>query len=92
MKDGYTKNDEYTSILIRTAHLISGYWGSIIHVIHCPRRTSWESKIADNFTRRKTSSFLEQQILNRYRTLKLPEAISQWMASPSNDWNLPMTY
>jgi hypothetical protein len=65
MKDGYTKNDEYASILIRAPHLISGYLGSIIHVIHCPRHSSWESKMADNFTRRKTTSFLEHQILSR---------------------------
>jgi hypothetical protein len=91
MKDGYTKNDEYASILIRAAHLISGYLGSIIHVIHCPRRSSWESKMADNFTRKKTTSFLEHQILSRYRDLKIPEAISLWMGNPTNDWELPIT-
>jgi hypothetical protein len=90
MKDGYTKNDEYASILIRAAHLISGFLGSIVHVIHCPRRSSWESKMADNFTRRMTSSFLENQILNRFSNLKLPPAISEWMRNPQNDWNLPL--
>jgi hypothetical protein len=90
MKDGYTKGDEYASILIRAAFLISGYLGSIIHVIHCPRRSSWESKMADNFTREKTSSFLEQQILCRYRDLGIPREISAWMSNPTNDWNLPM--
>jgi hypothetical protein len=89
MKDGYMKNDEYASILIRAAHLISGYLGSIIHMIHCPRRTSWESKMADNFTCRKTTSFLKLQILNRFKNLKIPEAITLWMANPTNDWDLP---
>jgi hypothetical protein len=63
MKDGYTKNDEYASIVIRATHLISGYLGSIIHVIHCPRHTSWESKVADNITWKRTSSFLEHKFL-----------------------------
>jgi hypothetical protein len=90
MKDGYTKGDEYASILIRAAHLISGYLGSIIHVIHCPRRSSWESKMVDNFTREKITSFLEQQILSRYRNLKIPAAITSWMNNPTNDWDLPM--
>jgi hypothetical protein len=31
------------------------------------------------------------QILNRYSHLVLPEAISQWMADPSNNWNLLTT-
>jgi hypothetical protein len=91
MKDGYTKNGEYASILIRAAHLISRYLGSIIHVIHCPRRSSWESKMADNLTRKKTTLFLGHQILSRFRNLKIPEAISLWMKNPTNDWELPIT-
>jgi hypothetical protein len=60
MKDGYIKNDEHGSILIRTAYLISSYLGSVIHVVHCPRRSSWEASTADNFTRAKMTSFLEK--------------------------------
>jgi hypothetical protein len=64
MKDGYVKNDEYASIFIRAAYLTGGYLGS---EIHCPRRSSWESETANNFMRRKTTSFLEQQILKKIR-------------------------
>jgi hypothetical protein len=48
MKDGYVKNQEYASIFIRAAYLIEGFLGSIIHVSPCPRRSSWESRTADN--------------------------------------------
>jgi hypothetical protein len=89
MKDGYVKNDEYVSIFIRAAYLIGGFLGSIIHVSHCPRRSSWESRTADNFTRRKTASFLEQHILSRFNHLQLPGAKTKWMENPLNNWDLP---
>ncbi len=65
MKDGYVKNVETASIFIRAAYLIGAFLGSTIHIIHCPRRSSWESKVTDNLTRKRTTSFLEQQIINR---------------------------
>jgi hypothetical protein len=88
MNDGYTKNDEYASILIRAAHLIGAYLGSVIHVIHTPRRSTWETTTADNFTRKSTTSFLEHQILGRYSHLKIPEVLTAWLRKPSDDWEL----
>jgi hypothetical protein len=49
MKDGYVKNDGYASIFIRSAYLISAYLSSVLHVIHAPRRSSWETTTADNY-------------------------------------------
>jgi hypothetical protein len=89
MKNGYVKNDEYTSIFIRTAHLIGAYLGSVLHVIHAPRRSSWEAITADNLSQESTTSFLEDQICNRYRHLKIPEVIQHWLHNPKDDWNLP---
>jgi hypothetical protein len=88
MKDGYVKNDERASIFVRAAYLIGAFLASMIHVIHCPRRSSWESEVADNFTRKRTTTFLEQQILNRYVHLKLPRALNNWMRNPTNNWDL----
>ncbi len=89
MKDGYVKNDEYASIFIRTAHLIGAYLGSVLHVIHAPRRSSWEAITADNLSRETTTSLLEDQICSRYRHLKVPEVIHHWLHNPKDDWNLP---
>jgi hypothetical protein len=89
MKDGYVKNDEYASILIRTAHLIGAFLGSVLHVIHAPRRSSWETITADNLSRKETTSFLEKQICKRYRHLKVPDFLQHWLSNPENDWNLP---
>jgi hypothetical protein len=70
------------------AYLIGAFLGSTIHVIHCPRRSSWESEVADDLTRKRTTSFLEQQIINRYIHLNLPKALTDWMSNPSNNWEL----
>jgi hypothetical protein len=90
MKDGYVKNDETSSIFIRTAHLIGAYLGSVIHVAHCPRRSSWEAEVADNLSRRSTTSFLDMQIVSRYAHHAIPAALTNWMANPSNNWDLPL--
>ena len=89
MKDGYVKNDEYASIFIRAAHMIGAYLGSVLHVIHAPRRSSWETVTADNLSREETTSFLENQICNRYRQLKIPAFLQNWLDNPVDDWNLP---
>jgi hypothetical protein len=89
MKDGYVKNDEYASIFIRTAHLIGAYLGSVLHVIHAPRRSTWETITADNLSRESTTTFLESQICSRYRHLKIPEFLQHWLENPTDDWRLP---
>jgi hypothetical protein len=90
MKDGYVKNDETSSIFVRTAHLIGAFLGSVIHVAHCPRRSSWEAEVADNLTRRSTTSFLDMQIVNRYDHHTIPVALTNWMENPSNNWDLAL--
>jgi hypothetical protein len=88
LKDGYSKNDEYASILIRATHLICAYLGSVIHVSHCHRRSTWEACTADNLTRRTTTTFLEQQIVGRYSHLQIPEVLKNWLENPTDDWGL----
>ncbi len=85
------KNDEYASIFIRAVYLVSAYLGSVLHTYHVPRRSTWEAETADNFTRLSTTSFLENQILNRYTHLNLPEALSSWLHDQRDKWNLAIS-
>jgi hypothetical protein len=91
IKDGYVKNDEYASIFIRAVYLISAYLGSVLHTYHVSRRSTWEARTADNFTRASTTSFLEKQILKRYEHLNLPEVLTNWLINPQDDWTLAVT-
>jgi hypothetical protein len=90
-KDGYVKNDEYVSIFIKTLYIISAFLGSVVHVEHCPRHSSWEAVTADNFTRQKTTAFLEKQILSRFLHLQIPPPLISWLSNPSNDWQLSLS-
>ncbi len=88
LKDGYTKNEEYASIFISATHLICAYLGSVTHVSHCHRRSTWEARTADNLTRKTTTTFLEHQIVGRYNHLRIPEVLELWLENPADDWNL----
>jgi hypothetical protein len=88
MKDGYIKKDEYTSIFIRAITLISAYLGSVVHTMHTPRRSTWEAELADNMSRQSTTSFLENQILCRYKNITVPEVLINWLKNPTDDWGL----
>ncbi|MFN9942349.1 MAG: hypothetical protein ACK56I_23045, partial [bacterium] len=52
-------------MLIKALHIIEAYLGSRIHVVHVPRVSNWESEVADNLSRERTTGFLEKQMLNR---------------------------
>ena len=87
----YMKGDVCASILIRALHLIEAYLGSTIHVQHVPRCSTWESKVADNLSREKTTGFLEKQMLSRYKHLTLPSKLTEWLNNPEEDWSLAIS-
>ena len=88
LTDGYTRNDEYASIIIRGIYLICGYLGTIIHPIHCPRRSSWESNTADNLTRMSTTSALEEHLLRHLPKQEIPICLQNWFVNPTDNWDL----
>jgi hypothetical protein len=63
----YMKGDVCASILIRAFHLRAEYLGSVLHVGHIPRRSSWKSSTADNLSRKAKVSFLEEQMAEKAR-------------------------
>jgi hypothetical protein len=56
--------------------------------MHTPRRSTWEAELADNMSRQSTTSFLENQILCRYKNFTVPEALVNWLKNPTDDWGL----
>jgi hypothetical protein len=88
MKDGYIKKDKYASIFIRAITIISSYLGTVVHTMHIPRRSTWEAEMADNLSRQTTKSLLENQILGRFRGLRVPETLTDWLNNPTDDWSL----
>jgi hypothetical protein len=89
-ENGQLKNDESASIMIRAAKLVSAYLGTVLHVEHVGRRSCWEAELADNLSRERTTSFIEQRALSRFACKKLPSVLTEWLVDPVNDWSLPL--
>ena len=84
------KNDSYTSIMIRALYMISCYLCSIIHVVHLPRKTTWDSCTVDRMSRLSTTSNSDCKMLNSFDFGKLPEFVVKWLDNPVEDWSIAM--
>lgn len=87
-KNKLMKGDACASILIRAVHLISAVLGSVIHVEHIARCSSWESRMVDSMSRASTTGFLETHTLTRFTNLQLPVFFTDWISNPVENWDL----
>ena len=85
----FLKEDSYTSVLIRAAHLISYYLGSTIHVEHRLRNSSWGGKMVDRMSRERTTERNDIELLRSYKNHRLPKLFTTWLHNPIVDWELP---
>ena len=81
--------DRSASILLRCIHVISAYLETVIHVVHLPRVSSWESVIVDNMSRQRTTTEGQRDLLNSFSHLELPVIFKDWLKNPVDNWNLP---
>ena len=49
------KGDETASILVKAVLLMSAFLGTTVHVVHIPRKTTWENIVADKLSRKNTT-------------------------------------
>jgi len=82
--------DAMASILVRSLHLICSYLGSRVHITHLPRDSSWDSKLVDRLSRERTTTNQDKKLLESFETRKIPDVLEDWMAQPTEDWNLPV--
>ena len=81
--------DRSASILLRCLRVISAYLETVVHVVHLPRVSSWESVMVDDMSRQKTTTEGQRDLLNSFGHLKLPAIFKEWLKNPVDDWNLP---
>ncbi len=67
-----SKDDILSSILFRALHFISFRLCSIIHVHHTPRKSSWESVLADRLTRQSSMVVADERLLRSFEIIPLP--------------------
>ena len=83
------KEDPYTSVLVRTLHVVTSYLETEVHVVHRPRNTSWSSNMVDRMSRHSTTQQHDRNLLNSFGQLKTPSVLSDWLLNPTVDWSLP---
>jgi hypothetical protein len=70
---GQMKNHESALKMIRSTLLIAAYLGTVLHVPHLRRRSSWSAELIDNMFRASTTGFLEEWPLSRFQEQRLPK-------------------
>lgn len=80
--------DRCASVLIRCLHLISSYLGSVIHMQHLPRVSSWDAELTDRLSRERTTTLNDRKLLNAFSNRPLPRCFSKWLDSPTEDFSL----
>jgi hypothetical protein len=89
-ENGYAKEDEYPSIIIRCLVLITSFLGTNLTIKHLPRVSSWEAKKVDRMSRKSSSTQEDLNLLNSFEYCDFPLSLLNWLKTPSADWDLPV--
>ena len=89
-ENGYAKEDDTASILVRTLVLVAAKLSCVVYLVHLPRESSWESRLADRLSREKTTKSAESDLLKGFEKRKIPRSFKEWMRHPTEDWQLPI--
>jgi hypothetical protein len=90
--NGASKIDEEASILLRGLHLMAAFLGTTVHVQHEPRRSSDLSILADNLSRKSTTSKDDLVRLSVAKRSSLGRSLNSWLGRPTTDWSLPSKF
>jgi hypothetical protein len=90
--NGATKLDEMASILLRSLYLMAAFLGANVHVRHVPRRSCDMSVLADNLSRKSTTTADDRKMLGEAKVSRLEGVICQWMRNPKEDWSLALSF
>ena len=82
--------DKIASVLVRCLRLIAIRINSVVSVVHVKRESTWESRVADRLSRKKTTMGWERRLLASFPKLLLPPAFEEWARNPWEDWDLPL--
>ena len=88
-QNGYCKEDNLASILVRLLVFVSSYLSCEVLMFRHPRDSSWESKFADRLSRSKSTSEEDRKLLESFGSNQLPVSFTEWMENPVEDWSMP---
>jgi hypothetical protein len=83
------KFDDAASIILSAVHHIAMYLGSVVHILHSPRRSSKWEVLVDNLSRKSTRSYEDRLQLKEAKKSVVCGGFNNWLRKPSEDWKLP---
>jgi hypothetical protein len=83
------KFDDAASIILSAVHHIAMYLGSVVHILHSPRRSSKWEVLVDNLSRKSTRSYEDRLQLKEAKKSVVCGGFNNWLKKPSEDWSLP---
>jgi hypothetical protein len=86
----YLTGDSTASVILRCILLLSALLETVVHVVHVPRCSTWEARMADRLSRADTVSNSDKKLLESFKMAKLPPVFTNWLKDPKEDWNFPI--
>jgi len=80
--------DKCASIFVRAFLLIAAYLECEIHVQHLPRKSDWDSDVADRLSRRQTMTINDQKMVDAFPRIVIPSCLNSWFRNPTPDWEI----
>jgi len=85
----YCKNDQETSIIIRTLHILEAFLECKIFIQHTKRMSNEMATLADHLSRQSTTSSDDLEKIKHTNWKKPSGALIDWLKNPVADWSLP---
>jgi hypothetical protein len=80
--------DKCASVLIRCLHIVTAYLGSVVHMRHLPRVSSWDAQLTDRLSRERTTTLNDKRLIESFSVRPLPVCFSDWLLNPTEDFSL----
>jgi hypothetical protein len=77
------------SVFVRALHLISTYLGCRVHVLHLPRMSTPDARLADRLSRKHTTTTWDRRRIRGAIKPEIPPSLWRWMVRPCVNWSLP---
>jgi hypothetical protein len=81
-------HDTSASIFLRALHMMAAFLGASVEVRHLPRVSTPSAELVDALTRSTTTLECHRQTVSSAPPVRIPQALYDWLQSPSEDWNL----
>jgi len=85
----YCKNDQETSILIRTLHILEAYLECKIFVQHTKRLSNEMASLVDHLSRQSSTTAIDLKKIEKITWSQPEGTLVSWLKKPVADWTIP---